>query len=441
MEGSCLTVNHVVATSGQESARSWLGMLDIVEKDYLAIPGTWVFTWMARPLTMAGLHGADNGRLIASSLEGRPFFFAFHRLTEADWWVLVGQPIEDLERPLRTWAITFALFGVLAFCTSLAAAFWLSSFLAHSVKMLTAAAAAIDREQVPDLPLDALPKEIRYVGQSLISAAERSQQRNADLRIALNKAEVANRAKASFLAVMSHELRTPLNTIIGFSAMMRDEKRGPLSSAEFMEFAGDIHSSGVHLLDVINNILDMAKIEAGRMVLKLAAIDLITVVEQSLPVIEFEAKQAGVKLLKDIGPCSCAITADAYVIKQILFNLLSNAIKFTPRGGTVTVRTACANCAAEGKLDGARLEVSDTGVGIAEDQLGHILEPFVQLDSALNRACEGAGLGLTVVDRLVRLHGGTLNIASTVGQGTTVTITLPATITPPVPSGDSCVNA
>ncbi|HUD51503.1 PAS domain-containing sensor histidine kinase [Parvibaculum sp.] len=232
------------------------------------------------------------------------------------------------------------------------------------------------------------------------------------------RAESANRSKSEFLANMSHELRTPLNAIIGFSEMMETGMFGPLGSPKYTEYAHDIRSSGQHLLELINDILDMSKIEAGRMTLEKQPTDLGTVIEESLRLVSGRAEIASVKVVNEVGPLP-KIDADKRAIKQVLLNLLSNAIKFTPAGGTITMHGGA-------EAGFVSIAVEDTGIGIPAHALPKIGRPFEQVESQHSKKHKGTGLGLALSRSLVELHGGTLTIASTEGVGTRVTFTLPA---------------
>jgi signal transduction histidine kinase len=229
----------------------------------------------------------------------------------------------------------------------------------------------------------------------------------------------ANRAKSEFLANMSHELRTPLNAIIGFSELMIGEMFGPLGE-RYRDYINDIHDSGRHLLTVINDILDLSKIEAGRMEVADEVFDLRGTVDSILRMAAERAAAGGIAievLLPEPPPQLCA---DERMIKQILINLLSNAIKFTHSGGRITIG------AAPQEDGGIALSVADTGIGIPADDLPNVGNPFWQIDGGLNRKFEGTGLGLSLCKRMTEMHGGTLVIASEVGVGTTVTVRLPA---------------
>jgi signal transduction histidine kinase len=224
--------------------------------------------------------------------------------------------------------------------------------------------------------------------------------------------------KSQFMANMSHELRTPLNAIIGFSELIRDALVGPVA-ARYKDYAADIHGCGRHLLGLINDVLDLTRVEAGRLELIEQRVDLIAVASDCCRLIAERFRTGKVDLATDFPPRLPAVLGDELRLKQILLNLLSNAGKFTHAGGRVVV---AASVMADG---GVQLSVSDTGVGMKLQDIPIALEPFRQLDSGLNRHYEGAGLGLPLARTLAELHGGTLKIDSTLGRGTTVTLTLP----------------
>ena len=228
----------------------------------------------------------------------------------------------------------------------------------------------------------------------------------------------ANSAKNEFLANMSHELRTPLNAINGFSEIMQNEMFGPLGDSRYKEYVSDILSSGQHLLTLINDILDMSKIEAGKLNLQTETVFVDELIEQCMRIVRGRAKESGLKLVLDIGELP-QIEADPRAIKQVVINLLSNGIKFTPKGGTVTLK-------ANEDRGGIRCIVTDTGIGIPEDQLPLICKPFVQVENQHSKSHKGSGLGLALSQSLVHLHGGTFEISSEVGTGTTVSFWLPA---------------
>ena len=260
-----------------------------------------------------------------------------------------------------------------------------------------------------------------------------SQQRLAELaeKYAAEKtrAEEANQAKSKFLANMSHELRTPLNAIIGFSEIMESGMFGPLGADKYNEYCTDIRSSGQYLLDVINDILDMAKIEAGRIRLDIEELDLHSLMAEALRVVSARAQDKQLELVAKIAP-ALGLRADRRAVKQIMLNLLSNAVKFTAAGGRVTVRGRAA--------DGCIVFViADTGIGIDGEALARLGRPFEQVESQLTKSHHGSGLGLAIAKSLVELHGGRMRIRSTLGKGTLVVVRMPMHPQCPLPKEEA----
>ena len=234
---------------------------------------------------------------------------------------------------------------------------------------------------------------------------------------ARDQAMAASRAKSRFLANMSHELRTPLNAIIGFSEVMSREMFGPLGP-RYQEYSRLVHESGSHLLELINGVLDMSKIEAGKFELAEEVFDLDETAASAVRFVRLAAERARVGLKTDIAPAAHAIFADKRAVKQILVNLLSNGIKYTPAGGEVRV-------SARADQRGIEITVADTGTGISRADLARLGRPFEQVENAETRAKEGTGLGLALVKSLTAMHGGEAVLDSVMGEGTTVRVRLP----------------
>ncbi len=236
----------------------------------------------------------------------------------------------------------------------------------------------------------------------------------------LMEEHAAHLAKSMYLANMSHELRTPLNAIIGFSELMRHEMLGPLGSPKYTEYLGDIHESASHLLDLINDVLEMSRIESGQLVLHEAPADVVALLASCHRLLRERARRAGVDLRIETADHLPDLWCDVAKLRQIMLNLTANAVKFTPRGGRVVISARLAG-------GGVELAVADTGIGIARKDIPRVLTPFVQ--AANTRALsaeEGTGLGLPLAKRLAELHGGTLVLDSELGRGTRVAVTLPA---------------
>jgi len=229
--------------------------------------------------------------------------------------------------------------------------------------------------------------------------------------------EIANQHKSEFLANMSHELRTPLNAIIGFSEVLLERLFGDLNEKQD-DYLKDIHSSGRHLLNLINDILDLSKVEAGRMELDLSTFDLPTAIANAMTLIRERAQNHGIAIAQDVAPELGDIVADERKFKQILLNLLSNAVKFTPDGGRIEVK-------AHSTGDNLVVAVHDTGIGIAPEDQEAVFEEFRQVGRNYTSKQEGTGLGLALTRRFVELHGGRIGVDSKPGEGSTFTFTLP----------------
>ena len=264
-----------------------------------------------------------------------------------------------------------------------------------------------------------------------------TQRKNTELalREAKIRSDLASRAKSEFLANMSHELRTPLNSIIGFSEIIKNEVLGKIGNRQYWEYSTDIYNSGKRLLSIINEILNVSRIEAGERQLNETSLDMIQLVQDCLGFVEHRAEAGQLKITNLIEGRAPSLVGEELAVKQILINLLSNAIKFTPAGGRITVSY---------EIDRSGqflISVTDTGIGLDETEIQKALSPFGQIDVGMNRTGSGAGLGLTLVDSLIKLHGGRFELFSQKGVGTTATVVFPAKrvgkITHDAESGDS----
>ncbi|HMA16167.1 MAG TPA: PAS domain-containing sensor histidine kinase [Kiloniellaceae bacterium] len=243
-------------------------------------------------------------------------------------------------------------------------------------------------------------------------------ERETALREARIAAEAANRSKSQFLANVSHELRTPLNAIIGFSDVFREELLGPLGHPKYAEYAGDLKNAGTQLLEIINDILDLTALDVGRLQVTDEPVDIAELAEACLRLVRAAAEAKQLKLVSETSGLP-PLLGDARMLRQMLLNLLSNAVKYTPTGGRVALE------ARRREDGGVSIEVRDSGIGMAEDQIPRLLEPFTRADDSYTRTQQGTGLGLTLTKRMVEAHGGALRIASRPGAGSLVALDFP----------------
>ncbi len=355
-----------------------------------------------------GLHGGilmfdQNERLVVTNIQNRNLY------SDVADRIKVGVPMEDavaalLERDYKT---TGAPLTPAAIDRELAR--WRSGQLSELQFQL--GDAWVERRVAPTKAGGALIMEID------VTALKR---RERDLEVAKEEAERANRTRTQFMAQMSHELRTPLNSIIGFAEVIHDELYGELPSPKYKDFANDIRESGRHLLSIINDILDLSKGEAGQRTLNPEPVSIPEAVEASLKLVRQRADAIGVTLINRIPGDIPALLSEDKLVRQMLINLVSNAVKFTEGGGTVTI-------SAERARDGGmNIVVEDTGIGIDHADIEKALMPFIQIDSDLSRQYEGTGLGLPLVDSLMKLHDGIFLLESTVGVGTKASLCFPA---------------
>ncbi|MGB0681108.1 MAG: sensor histidine kinase [Magnetovibrionaceae bacterium] len=312
-------------------------------------------------------------------------------------------------------------------------AWWVTVRLSRPIEGLALAAADMRKNPSGGFPdVKTGTKEIEYLADSMKSLFDEQSARQQDLeqeiaarketeaalRRATELAEASNAAKATFLATMSHELRTPLNAILGFSDILKNETMGPLGQDCYREYAGIVHKSGSHLLSLIDDILDMSRIEAGRFTLHREPLDTREMIEEVVEMIgvKADASRIAVKITAPDG--LPVFSADRRAVKQILFNLLGNAIKFSPADTEINIKADLVEA-------DIVFTMADQGRGIAAEDLERVLEPFTRTSDADKNSDPGSGLGLAITKRLVELHGGSLSIDSTLGEGTTVMVRLP----------------
>ena len=366
------------------------------------------------PLEAAHLHG--GAAVIADAVDGsgRERLIG---LATVDGWPLLALTSTDRGEMLRQWhnfLPPLVLAGVLV--TILTVMF--IRFMSRSLARIESKEEEL-RLRVEDL-LDS-QRRLQEQGSAMVGLAEELYHARDEAERARRSADIANRAKSEFLARMSHELRTPLNAILGFSEIMKQHVPGPDNGDTFVQYAGDIHESGNHLLALINDILDLSKVEAGRFELAEEKIDLRHTALSVIRLVRETASRHGVGITVSVAPDIPRLVSDQRVMKQMLLNLLSNSIKFTPRNGTVIVSAQASN-------GGIEVAVNDTGVGIAEEDIPKVLEPFGQIVRDQNRNGQevaGTGLGLPLVKSFIEAHGGRFDLKSKVGEGTTVTLWFP----------------
>jgi signal transduction histidine kinase len=351
-------------------------------------------------------HPADGNRgqmgpLREDQVFGGYFAAGDHSVADRQWTIVVKPDPAQFDSSETAWPLQFA--AVCLFLTAIL------------VQYMTSAR---NRTREIERSVAVRTAELSTANAALEAEVHERKLAEEEARAATDQAVLANRAKSEFLAMVSHELRTPLNAIIGFSEVLVGEMFGPIGEARYQDYASDIRNSGTHLLSLINDILDLSKIEADKYELYEQEIEPGEILQSALRIVRERAKEAGIKVITEIDSPLPRLFADERALKQILINLLSNAVKFTPEGGRITVR---AEIDARGDF---LMSVADTGIGIHKDNVKKVLEPFRQVDTALSRKYEGTGLGLALTKCLVELHGGTLDLESELDHGTTVTVVL-----------------
>jgi signal transduction histidine kinase len=368
---------------------------------------------LTAPTAAGGTAAVARGRWLIASAP----------LTRAPWRVVSVRPADDALLRLRALRWQLVVAGLVLVLLTLGFSAVALNRLVRPLEKLTRAAQGVSRADfslpVPTKAPGELGELVRVFGgmrsdlQTMFEGLRASEER---FRRARDAADAASRAKSEFLANMSHELRTPLNAIIGFSELL--EHPHPSSDAvEEKEFVRQIHSNGKHLLHLINDLLDLAKVEAGRMTLSLVAVDAAEAIEASLGAVAGMAAAKRLSLSMEM-PALPKVRADEMRLRQILYNLLSNAVKFTPDEGRVVVSAQTVGPALQ-------IDVTDTGIGITPEDQQRIFGEFEQVDSSYSRAYQGTGLGLALTRRLVELHGGTITLQSEFGKGSVFSFTLP----------------
>jgi signal transduction histidine kinase len=354
-------------------------------------------------------------------LAGREVLTAQADIPTLNWNVIVDLPVEEAFAPLYQSLLRSGLLVLGGLVVSIWASLAMARHMVRPINALHVGAAKIGAGELSHRitvrtgdELETLADQFNHMAEQLESSYAGLEQK---IRDRTRDLEIANRHKSEFLAHMSHELRTPLNAIIGFADVLRERMFGELNPKQ-AEYMDDIHASGQHLFSVINDILDLSKIEAGRMGLELSAFDLPRAIGNALTLVSERAARCGIKLEREIDPRLGSFTGDERKFKQILLNLLSNSIKFTPEGGRILVKATATASTVE-------ISVSDSGVGIAPADQEIIFEEFRQVQGSDGRSREGTGLGLTLTRKFVEMHGGRISVRSEPGEGSTFTFTLP----------------
>jgi two-component system, NtrC family, sensor kinase len=372
--------------------------------------------------------GAAREVTIARNFRGQQMLTAHATIPALGWTVFVEQPLEEAFEPLRASVKRTVLLLMLGICLSVVASLMLARTMVRPIRVLQAGAAKIGAGHLGDRidvrtgdELEGLASQFNSMASALqesYAGLERKvEERTREIEEKGRQLEVANQHKSEFLANMSHELRTPLNAIIGFSEVLLQRMFGELNAKQ-EEYLQDVLASGRHLLSLINDILDLSKVEAGRMELELARVDLPQTLQDTQTLIRERAARHGITLSLEVDDRLGSFVADERKIKQVMLNLLSNAVKFTPEGGRVDVRAVPTD-------GGVEISVTDTGIGIAPEDQEAIFEEFRQVSGEYAHKREGTGLGLTLARKFVELHGGRLWVKSQLGQGSTFTFSIP----------------
>ena len=405
----------------------------------IAYPGSKVTDLSFLPQVRAAIEAPGRtsaGATTAQDIQGRTVLTAHHSIQALGWSVFVEQPAAEAFAPVYQSLALTAVLLLLALILALLLSIWFARRMTHPIRALNAAASRIGSGTLDQRieirtgdELEELAETFNRMAvqlrQSYGSLEQQVAERTRELAEAVTQLEAASQHKSDFLANMSHELRTPLNAIIGFSEVLLERMFGEINAKQ-KEYLHDILGSGRHLLSLINDILDISKVEAGRMELQPGSFDLRFVLQNAVSLVRERATRQGITLSLAVAPGIGEIDADERRVKQILFNLLSNALKFTPAGGRVTLDAALID-------DAIQISITDTGIGIRAEDQNRIFEEFQQ--AGPGRAIEGTGLGLALAKRFVEMHGGRIWVDSRVGAGSSFTFTLP--LRPPSQNGEA----
>ncbi len=399
----------------------------------------------SRPRFRQRLSEVAEGSLEMLSFENVPQTFVFSRSATSGWAVTIGLPTESLWSEVHRWLWwTLSAAGLLSLL-GLMLAVRMGRRIASSIQALAEPALALGRGKPVSIDSGTI-RETEAVGRAMVEASRQLRQRseerdraeeelrasrdalkeafdslqslNAELGEAKAAAESASRAKSAFIANISHELRTPLTSIIGFAEIIRDQSLGPVGTPVYTEYAADILSGGRQLKALVNDIIDLVKIESGKMEFAPIPMEVAAVARSVLWQVRDKAAERRIVLESRLAPDLPELWGDERAVKQILLNLLSNALKFTAEGGVVTLSAVAA-------ADGVEITVADTGIGIPADCLAELMRPFQQVGARYTRSAGGAGLGLSLVRGLVDKHGGRVELRSVLGAGTEVTVFFP----------------
>ena len=415
--------------SGIRQGRS--GRAYVVDSRGIAIayPGSGATDLSFLPQVRAAIESPDSQTSMATTSQdarGRTVLTAHHSIKGLGWSVFVEQPASEAFAPIYQSLALTAVLLLLALIVALLLSVWFARRMANPIRTLNVGASKIGLGTLDQRieirtgdELEELAETFNRMAvqlrQSYGSLEQQVAERTRELGQAVTALEAASRHKSDFLANMSHELRTPLNAIIGFSEVLLERMFGEINAKQ-KDYLQDILSSGRHLLSLINDILDISKVEAGRMELQPGPTDLRFVLQNAASLVRERATRQGITVALDVDAAVGTIEADERRVKQILFNLLSNAVKFTPAGGRVTLTAARID-------DAVQISVHDTGIGIRSEDQDRIFEEFQQ--AGPGKAVEGTGLGLALAKRFVEMHGGRIWVESAVGTGSMFTFTLP----------------